>query len=106
MALCLRRSSLALFVVVLLSIPAKCRAWDFAAHRVIAEIAEQFLEPQTARQIRDLLAVENVTTLAEVSTWADEIRPQHPETRPWHFVDIPIQHNRQNVPAGKSVLDL
>jgi hypothetical protein len=26
---------------------------------------------------RDLLAIENVTTLAEVSTWADQIRMQH-----------------------------
>jgi S1/P1 Nuclease len=25
-----------------------------------------------------------------VSTWADEIRPQHPETRRWYFVSIPI----------------
>jgi hypothetical protein len=25
-----------------------------------------------------------------VSTWADEIRPQHPETRRWHFVSIPV----------------
>jgi hypothetical protein len=26
-----------------------------------------------------------------VSTWADEIRPQRPETRPWHYVNIPVQ---------------
>jgi hypothetical protein len=32
-----------------------------------------------------------------VSTWADEIRPQHPETRRWHFVSIPIHPN-----AGES----
>jgi hypothetical protein len=95
------RSSLAPFLVILflLSIPAKCLAWGFEAHRVIAEIAEQFLEPQTARQIRDLLATENATTLAEVSTWADEIRPQHPEMRPWHFVDIPI-HPADGEPKG------
>jgi hypothetical protein len=54
------------------------------------KIAEQFLQPQTVRQVRELLAIENVTTLAEVSTWADEIRPQHPETAHWHFVNIPI----------------
>jgi len=56
----------------------------------MAEIAEQFLEPTTVKQIRDLLAIENVTTLADVSTWADEIRLQHPETAPWHYVNIPI----------------
>src|SRR6478672_4894903 len=46
-------------------------AWGYDAHRVVAEIAEQFLEPETARQVRALLAIENVATLAEVSTWAD-----------------------------------
>ena len=70
--------------------PAQAFAWGYTAHRVIAEIAEQFLEPQTVRKVRELLEVENVTTLAEVSTWADEIRPQHPETAPWHYVNIPI----------------
>ena len=32
-------------------------------HRIIAEIAEQYLEPNPAHQIRDLLAIENATTL-------------------------------------------
>src|SRR6185312_3314064 len=64
-------------------------------HRIAADIAEQYLEPATARQIHDLLAIENATTLASVSTWADDIRRQRPETAPWHYVNIPI-----NPPAG------
>lgn len=46
-------------------------------------------------QVRDLLAIDNETTLAQASTWADEIRPQRPETSRWHYVNIPI-----NPPAG------
>jgi hypothetical protein len=72
-------------------------AWGYESHRIVAEIAEQFLEPETAHRVRNLLAVENRTTLAEVSTWADQIRPQHPETRRWHFVNIPI-----HPPAGEN----
>ena len=34
-----------------------------------------------------------------MSTWADEIRPQHPETRRWHFVSIPI-HPAAGEPSG------
>jgi len=75
---------------VLVTFPVPALAWGYEAHRVIAEIAEQFLAPQTAHQVRDLLAIENVTTLADVSTWADEIRLQRPETRPWHYVNIPV----------------
>ena len=88
-ALTYAKSLTALFALLLVA-PSNAFAWGYEGHQIIAEIAEQFLEPQTTRQVHDLLAIENVTTLAEVSTWADEIRPQHPETRPWHYVNIPI----------------
>ncbi|MGO8919847.1 MAG: S1/P1 nuclease [Stellaceae bacterium] len=74
-------------------------AWGDEGHRIAAEIAEQYLEPETARQVRDLLAIENATTLAEVSTWADEIRGQRRETARWHYVNIPI-HPPARTPAG------
>jgi hypothetical protein len=70
-------------------------AWGYEGHHIAAEIAERFLEPSTAHQVRDLLAIDNETTLAQASTWADEIRPQRPETARWHYVNIPI-----NPPAG------
>jgi len=85
-----RAKALIASLIVVLCCPANAFAWGYEAHRVIAEIAEQFLQPQTVHQVRALLAIENVTTLADVSTWADEIRPQHPETRHWHFVNIPV----------------
>jgi hypothetical protein len=82
---------LALLVsLTVLATPIRVRAWGYEAHRVIAEIAEQFLAPEIAHEVRELLTIENVTTLAEVSTWADEIRLQRPETGPWHYVNIPI----------------
>ena len=85
-------NGLAAFVVLVAS-NVSALAWGYEGHRIVAEIAEQFLEPETAHHVRDLLAIENLTTLAEVSTWADQIRPQHPETRRWHFVNIPIHPN-------------
>ncbi len=65
-------------------------AWGNEGHRVVAEIAEQYLEPNTVSQVRDLLAIENTTSLASISTWADQIRPQRRATAPWHYVDIQI----------------
>jgi hypothetical protein len=70
-------------------------AWGDQGHRIVAEIAEHYLEPRVARQVSDLLAFGDATTLAQVSTWADDIRPQRPETVPWHVVAIPIR-----LPAG------
>ena len=74
-------------------------AWGFEGHRIIAEIAEQYLTPETAHQVRELLAIENTATLADVANWADQIRPQRPETAPWHFVNIPI-HPHAGTPAA------
>jgi hypothetical protein len=83
--------SLLAALVLLVGSSVEAIAWGYTGHRIIAEIAEQFLEPDTARKVRGLLAIENVTTLAEVSTWADQIRVQRPETAPWHYVNIPVQ---------------
>jgi hypothetical protein len=65
-------------------------AWGSEGHRIVAEIAEQYLEPATAQQVHHLLAIDNATTLADVANWADQIRTQRRDTAPWHFVDIPI----------------
>jgi len=82
---------LAIALVLLSLLPARAIAWGSEGHRIIAEIAEQYLEPETVRQVHALLDIENATTLADVANWADQIRPQHRETSPWHFVDIPIR---------------
>lgn len=74
--------------------PTQALAWGSEGHRIIAEIAEQYLTPEAAHQVRDLLAIEGDTTLADVANWADQIRHQRPETAPWHFVDIPISAPR------------
>jgi hypothetical protein len=74
-------------------------AWGSEGHHIAAEIAEQFLEPSTAHQVRDLLAIDNETTLAQASTWADGIRPQRPETARWHYVNIPINPPEGTPPA-------
>jgi hypothetical protein len=61
-------------------------AWGREGHRLTALVAEQYLTPETKAQIVELLGRE---TLAGVAPWADEYRTEHPETGPWHFVDIP-----------------
>jgi hypothetical protein len=82
-------------VVAAIAFGGHALAWGDQGHRIVAEIAEHYLEPTAARQARELLALGNATTLAQVSTWADDIRPERPETAPWHVVAIPIR-----LPAG------
>jgi len=62
-------------------------AWGREGHRLTALVAEQYLTPETRAAIVELLGKQ---TLADVAPWADEYRADHPETAPWHFVDIPL----------------
>ena len=81
---------LLIYITLIIAAPASALAWGSEGHRIIAEIAKQHLEPATAKQVRDLLAIEDDTSLADVANWADQVRRQRPETASWHFVDIPI----------------
>lgn len=61
-------------------------AWGSQGHRIIADIAWDHLTDTTLENLRPFLGDND---LASLSTWADDIRGGHPETGPWHYVDIP-----------------
>jgi hypothetical protein len=68
--------------------PGVALGWGRIGHRVSARLTETLLTPATKAAIRDLLAPGE--SLADVSTWPDEIRRDRPETGPWHYVNVPI----------------
>jgi hypothetical protein len=61
--------------------------WGRSGHRVVARAAAARLTPRARREVRLLLAG---GSLADASTWADEIRGDRPATSPWHYVNIPV----------------
>ena len=81
-----------ILVVVLATIPVdECLAWGAEGHRIVAAVAADELTPAARAQVAQLLDTDNATAgMVAISTWADEIRRQHPNTSPWHFVDIPL----------------
>jgi hypothetical protein len=62
-------------------------AWGSLGHQVIAKLASQQLTPQAQAQVQALLAQEPGSTLASISTWADEHKSK--TTAPWHDVNFP-----------------
>jgi hypothetical protein len=66
-------------------------AWGREGHRLTALVAEAYLTPATKAQIAELLNVKitDKDAIADIASWADDYRQGHPETAPWHFVDIP-----------------
>jgi nuclease S1 len=67
-------------------------SWGRVGHEAIGYIAAAHLTPKTEAAIKDLLGNE---TLADISTWADDIRQDSllQFTTPWHFVDVPAEEN-------------
>lgn len=73
---------------VLLQATAPARGWGRIGHRASARVAESLLTPEARAAVRGLL--DEGESLADASTWADEIRSKRPETGPWHYVNVPI----------------
>lgn len=83
--------------LLLLSLVQLAPAWGPAGHQVIARIAAQSLSDKARRGIGDLLDVHSTFTvrysaaLSQIAGKADDIREDRPETKRWHFVNIPLR---------------
>lgn len=62
-------------------------AWGSVGHHVVANLAEAQLTSKARIEVNRLLALEPGSTLASISTWADEHR--NPSTAAWHYVNLP-----------------
>jgi hypothetical protein len=77
-------------IVAAVVMPSAAWAWGNEGHEVIALIAASELSPAAKAQVEQLLGGDAATTMADISTWADKIRRDRPETAPWHYVNIEI----------------
>lgn len=97
-------SAVALLVGLTPAVPAF--AWNSNAHQLIARQAEAQLTPKAAGAVHALLALEPGSTLASVSTWADEHR--NPTTAAWHYVNFPRGQceyvEERDCPEGRCVV--
>jgi len=79
--------------------------WGAIGHRIVGRIAEQHLSAEARQQLQALLGPES---LAQVSTWPDEIRadPAWNHASPWHYVSIADDETYETAaknPAGDVV---
>jgi hypothetical protein len=61
--------------------------WYDEGHRLVARLAAVRLTPRTAAAVRELLGGQS---LADAALWADRIRTARPDTKPLHYVNIPL----------------
>src|ERR1043166_9342801 len=82
-------SNLALTAIAaLLASSHPAAGWGNEGHEIVGAIAEANLTPTASANVVILLGAGQ--SLSSVATWADAIKPQRPETKPWHFIDIPV----------------
>lgn len=75
------------------TVPSAAMRWGPMGHRIVARVAATRLSPEAAHEVSRLL---DGGTLASVANWADSFRVTHPETGPWHYVDIPTWESSYN----------
>jgi len=79
------------FIILILTFIFQCFAWSSVGHKTVAAIAWQQLDSASRICIQSLLPAG--TTILEASTWADEIKQHRPQTKPWHYLDLPIRED-------------
>src|SRR5262249_37013980 len=89
-----RRAFLVVPMVLLITLQAATPAWAWGrlGHRVISKLAERHLTDKAKAEIKALL--EPGESLADASTWADEVRGRMRHTAPWHYVDVPLDEGK------------
>ncbi len=60
--------------------------WGEKGHRITGELAWMLLKKETRAKLERLLPDEKIS---DVANWADQVRDERPETKPWHYVNVP-----------------
>jgi len=83
-----RPTNFAVLFLALLMTTGPALGWGPEGHRAVAMIASKNLTPEARDKVQAMLTPHE--TLAAISVWADDVREEHPETGPWHYIDIPL----------------
>jgi hypothetical protein len=92
---------LALALALPLAQPRPALAWGDDGHKVVALVAQSFLDSDVRRKVTTLLAADTDSLtahdIASAATWADKYRDANIDnsrerTRQWHFADIEIRN--------------
>ena len=85
-------------IFILLLIPFNLFGWGKTGHRVVGEIAEKNLTVEVREIVRDLL---DGHSLANASTWADEMRSnsKFDKYSSWHYINLPIDKEYDEIPS-------
>ncbi|HEY6273763.1 MAG TPA: S1/P1 nuclease [Terriglobales bacterium] len=85
--------------------PSLAFGWGHEGHQVVALIAGHNMTPAALERAKAILGG---ASLEDVASWADDYRHDHPETGPWHYIDIPLADSKidmaRECPDGQCVI--
>src|SRR5476651_1654954 len=73
-------------IAALVLVSAGLISWGDTGHRAVGLIAQNHLSSKAQAAVKELLGRDG---LADVATYADEIKSNMRYTAPWHYVDLP-----------------
>ena len=92
-------------IVFLMMLTLQASSWGLTGHRVIGQIAEQYLTKKAKKNVEKILSTES---LADVANWMDFIKsePSYDFMGPWHYCTIPDgkTYAEAGVPDEKDVI--
>jgi hypothetical protein len=76
------------FALALIYLPAAAHAWGMLGHRIVAEIADSYLQPNARKAVKSILGNES---MAMSANWADFIKSDtsYRFLNAWHYVNLP-----------------
>ncbi len=82
-----RSLTFCLFVLVFLYLPLHSQAWGVLGHRIVGQIASNYLTPKASAGIKKILGTES---LAMASNWADFIKSDSSfkYLNAWHYINF------------------
>jgi len=78
---------------IVLFFPSRTFAWGYEGHNVVAGIAEEYLKRHSPAALNKAKQLLGGKSLADVATYADDIRNRRQYTKNWHFVDIHLSES-------------
>ncbi len=88
----MRPSPAFLLLLCLSACSGAAHAWNAYGHRLVADLAEPGLDPAARAEVQRLLALEGAASMAEVASWADDLRGTGSDlgrrSGSWHFVNM------------------
>ncbi len=85
-----------IIVFALLYLPYVAGAWNLIGHRVVGEVADQYINAKTRKAIREILGSESIAMSAN---WADFVKSDtaYNYLANWHYLNIPANLSKTDM---------